>query len=195
MPKTFVHPVIRSILLHFWLAYDHPFKDGNGRTARALFYWSMLRHGYWMCEFISISQIIRRAPAQYYRAFLHTETDDNDLTYFLLHQIEVLRRAIQQLHEYIKRKTTELRMLEQELRGMRFLNHRQRALISHGLRHAGARYTIHSHQSSHDVVYETARSDLMDLADRGLLDRRKMGRTWVFSPPRDRHERLTADDE
>jgi Fic family protein len=195
IPKTFVHPVIRSILLHFWLAYDHPFKDGNGRTARALFYWSMLRHGYWMCEFISISQIIRRSPAQYYRAFLYTETDDNDLTYFLLHQVEILRRAIKQLHEYIKRKTTELRMLEQELRGMRFLNHRQRALISHALRHADARYTIRSHQSSHDVVYETARSDLMDLADRGLLDRRKMGRTWVFSPARDLHARLIADDE
>lgn len=33
----FLHPVIRSILLHFWIAYDHPFVDGNGRTARALF--------------------------------------------------------------------------------------------------------------------------------------------------------------
>ena len=36
-----IHPVIRAILLHFWLAYDHPFEDGNGRTARALFYWYM----------------------------------------------------------------------------------------------------------------------------------------------------------
>ena len=45
-PTRFVHPVVRAILLHFWLAYDHPFVDGNGRTARALFYWSMLRQGY-----------------------------------------------------------------------------------------------------------------------------------------------------
>jgi Fic family protein len=41
-PGFFVHPVIRGIILHFWLAYDHPFVDGNGRTARALFYWQML---------------------------------------------------------------------------------------------------------------------------------------------------------
>lgn len=34
----YMHPLIRAIILHFWLAYDHPFEDGNGRTARALFY-------------------------------------------------------------------------------------------------------------------------------------------------------------
>jgi Fic family protein len=82
-PHEFVHPAIRSILLHFWLAYDHPIVDGNGRTARALFYWAMLRYGFWLCEFISISRITLRGPAKYARAFLYTETDQNDLTYFL----------------------------------------------------------------------------------------------------------------
>ena len=84
--ERFVHPVIRAIVLHFWLAYDHPFADGNGRTARTLFYWSMLRSGYWLAEFLSISRLLRKAPAAYARAFLHTETDENDLTYFVLYQ-------------------------------------------------------------------------------------------------------------
>ena len=35
--EFFVHPVVRGIILHFLLAFDHPFIDGNGRTARALF--------------------------------------------------------------------------------------------------------------------------------------------------------------
>src|SRR5690606_22337292 len=35
----FMHPVIKAILLHFWIGYLHPFADGNGRLARALFYW------------------------------------------------------------------------------------------------------------------------------------------------------------
>ncbi|NGX44626.1 MAG: hypothetical protein K1060chlam3_00798, partial [Candidatus Anoxychlamydiales bacterium] len=73
-PDQFIHPAIRAIILHFWLAYDHPFIDGNGRTARALFYWLMLRHGYWLFEFISISEIILKAPVQYGKAFLYTET-------------------------------------------------------------------------------------------------------------------------
>src|SRR4030042_1717789 len=186
----FVHPVIRSIILHFWLAYDHPFVDGNGRMARALFYWSMLRHGYWLFEFISISQIIRKAPIKYARSFLYTETDDNDLTYFILHQLEVIRRAITELHEYIKKRTETLRAIELELRGMAALNHRQRALISHALRHAHYQYTIKSPQTSHNVVYQTARTDLLDLERRGLLTVRKIGKTWYFTPASELEQKL-----
>ena len=190
----FVHPVIRSIILHFWLAYDHPFVDGNGRVARALFYWSMLHHGYWLFEFISISQIIRKAPIKYARSFLYTETDDNDLTYFILYQLEVIRRAINELHEYIKRRTEALRAIELELRGIAALNHRQRALVSHALRHPQYQYTIGSHQISHNVVYQTARTDLLDLERRGLLTSRKISRTWYFTPVSDLEEKLAKLD-
>lgn len=178
----FLYPVLRSIVLHFWLSYDHPFVDGNGRTARALFYWSMLKHGYWLCEFISISQIIRKAPVKYGRAFLHTETDGNDLTYFMIYHLDVILRAIDELHAYIDRKTNEVKKVESELRGIIALNHRQRALISHALRHPQARYTIESHRTSHNVVYETARTDLLDLKNRELLNGIKVGKTWYFVP-------------
>ena len=189
-PGGFIHPVIRSIILHFWLAYDHPFIDGNGRTARALFYWSMLRHNFWLFEFISISQIIRKAPIKYSRAFLHTETDDNDLTYFILYHLDVIRRAIKELHKYIKRKTEKLQAIERELRGVAVLNHRQRALISHALRHPYQRYTIRSHQTSHNVVYQTSRLDLFDLENRGFLTSQKIGRTWYFTPVSDLEQKL-----
>lgn len=36
---TFIHPILRGIIIHFLIGYMHPFVDGNGRTARALFYW------------------------------------------------------------------------------------------------------------------------------------------------------------
>ena len=189
-PIGFIHPVIQSIILHFWLAYDHPFVDGNGRAARALFYWSMLRQGFWLFEFISISQIILKHPAKYDRAFLYTETDDNDLTYFILYHLEVIQRAIKELHEYIKRKTERLQAIERELRGMAILNHRQRALISHALHHPHQRYTIKSHQINHNVVYQTSRLDLIDLENRGLLKSNKISRTWYFTPVTDLEERL-----
>lgn len=189
-PEKFLHPVLRSIILHFWLAYDHPFVDGNGRTARALFYWSMLRQGYWLCEFISISEIIRQAPAKYGRAFLYTETDDNDLTYFILYHLDVIRRAIDQLHDYARRKTRELRNLERQVRAISVLNHRQQALIGHAMRHPQQVYTVQSHQRSHNVVYETARTDLLNLASRGLLRSRKAGREWQFVPASDLEQRL-----
>lgn len=193
-PGGFLHPLIRSMVLHFWLAYDHPFVDGNGRTARALFYWSMLRQGYWLFEYVTISRIILRAPVKYGRAFLHTETDDNDLTYFLLYHAAVIREAIDDLCRDIERRAERLADALKDLRGLTALNHRQRDLVGHALRRPGQAYTIEGHKNSHGVVYETARSDLLDLAERGLLRKRKVGKAWVFTPAADLEERLRAAD-
>ena len=189
-PDSFIHPAVRAIILHFWLAYDHPFVDGNGRTARALFYWAMLHHGYWLFEYISISTILRKAPAKYERSFLYTETDDNDLTYFLVMQTRVIRRAILELHAYIERKTVEMREVESHVRALDLFNHRQAEIIRHALKHPGQRYTFASHQESHNIVYQTARTDLLDLCQRGVLAKRKIGKQMVFVAPVDLSERL-----
>lgn len=191
-PDYFVHPVIRGIILHFWLAYDHPFVDGNGRTARALFYWQMLRSGYWLFEFISISQFLRKAPVQYGTAFLHTETDENDLTYFIIHQAEIIRRALKELHDYVARKSSETRVCLDALQKHPELNHRQQALIAHAIRHPGFAYNIAGHGARHAVVYQTARTDLLNLAGLKLLEQRKAGRALVFVAPRDLESRLHA---
>ena len=191
----FLHPVLRSIILHFWLAYEHPFVDGNGRTARALFYWSMLRHGYWLVEFLTISHIILRAPAQYARAFLYTETDDNDLTYFIHYHLGVLDHAVRALNQYIAyiaRKSQQRQQLESVLRGLTDLNHRQRALLGHALRHPNYNYTIEGHRRSHGVVYQTARTDLLELVKAGLLDARKLRNRWHFNPIADLENRLSG---
>ena len=188
----FIHPVLRAVILHFWLAYDHPFVDGNGRAARALFYWSMLHYDYWLCEYISISQVLLKAPAKYARSFLYTETDENDLTYFILYQLEVIRQSIDALNDFIRKKTTELKSLEARVQNVEILNHRQRALLSHALRHPGQRYTVMTHQNSHNVVYQTARSDLLHLRQRGLLNGRKTGRKWYFTVPEDLETRLAS---
>ena len=189
-PAEFVHPMIRSMILHFWLAYDHPFVDGNGRAARALFYWSMLRHGYWLFEFVTISRTILQSPVQYGRAFLHTETDDNDLTYFLLYHAEVIRRAVDELHVYIDRKSKQVRQAESDLRGLRGLNFRQRSLVSHALKHPGETYTIEGHKTSHVTVHQTARTDLLDLVAQGYFSKEKMGRVWQFRAVSDLEDRL-----
>ena len=181
----FLHPVARAILLHFMIGYDHPFVDGNGRTARALFYWSMLRSGYWLTDFLSISTIIRKAPAQYARAYLYSETDENDVTYFIDYNLRVILRAIQSLHRYLDRKMRDARALETLLHGAdlaEILNHRQVALLVHMMKHVDIAYAIESHRRSHNVSYQTARTDLIHLAQLGLVRQRKQGRRLVFRP-------------
>jgi Fic family protein len=180
--ESFLHPVLRAILLHFWLAYDHPFQDGNGRTARALFYWHMRRNGYWLAEYLSISRILREAPAQYSRAFLLTETDGGDTTYFLLHQLETIKRAVEELHVYLNDKASEIREVERLIDSAEGLNHRQLALLGDAIRHPDRSYGFQVHAADHRVTHETARNDLLQLHERGLLRRRREGRRHVFVP-------------
>jgi Fic family protein len=181
----FLHPVVRSIVLHFWIAYDHPFVDGNGRTARALFYWSMLRNGYWLAEYFSISHEILRVPKKYYRAFLHTETDGNDLNYFLLHQLEVICDSIKSLRESIRAKQEEAESLRRNLGVGGEFNHRQIALLKHALKHPFAAYTVVGHQTSHGTSNQTAKNDIAALEAKGLLERGKVGKAFVYSPAPD----------
>jgi Fic family protein len=188
--ERFVHPVLRAILVHFWLAYDHPFEDGNGRTARVLFFWLMRVRGYWLAEYLPISRLIRNAPAKYARAFMETETDEGDTTYFLIHQLDLLEKAIDDLHAYLQRKTAEVRDIESLLQGADFLNGRQLALLTDAVRDLDASYSFDGHAASHRVSHETARSDLRDLADRGLLVQRRNGRRHLFHPAPDLPARL-----
>lgn len=186
----FLHPVLRSIILHFWIAYDHPFVDGNGRTARAMFYWSMLRHGFWLAEFFSISHEILKSPKKYYRAFLYTETDENDLNYFILHQLEVIKSSITALKDYIVRKRGEMESVRRFLGPGTGFNHRQLALLKHALKHPFAAYTVTSHKNSHGVSYQTAMNDLTHLENQALLQKRKVGKAFVFSPSVDLAKRI-----
>lgn len=186
----FINPIIKGILLHFWLAYVHPFMDGNGRTARALFYWYMLKHRYWLFEYLSISTVILSAPAQYYRSFLYCEMDDNDTTYFIVYNLEAIHKAIEKLNAYIERKQKEKRHTYRFAIKYPSLNLRQRTLLASALEKPYEIFSIETHASVHGVSYQTARTDLLSLKDMGLLDMRKEGKKFVFTPVADIAERL-----
>ena len=178
----FIHPIIRAILSHFWLAYEHPFRDGNGRMARALFYWSMLRQGYESASFLSISGPIDRKPTDYYLAFAHTEADEGDLTYFILHQLGVIQESLDELHEHLSARANRIKLLSKRIAKFDQLNHRQRSLLLHAVRHPLQGQTVEGQAATHQVHYMTARKDLADLEKLGLLEARKIGRTKRFYP-------------
>ncbi|MCX5273745.1 Fic family protein [Streptomyces virginiae] len=190
--SKYIPPVLRAITLHFMMGYEHPFEDGNGRTARALFYWSMLHQGYWLTEFIVISAILKKAPSRYARSYLYAE-DENDLTYFHIYQLEVLQRAIRQLHGYLAQKMTEVRETQKVISAAPSLfNQRQTAILEHALKSANATFTAKSHMISHDVVYETARQDLIGLEKLGLLEKSRVGREFVWMPAKNLNQKLRS---
>lgn len=180
--REFIHPIIRAIVAHFWLGYEHPFRDGNGRMARALFYYCLLRHGYEVAEFLSISGPIDRSPKAYYLAFAHVERDAGDLTYFVLHQLEVMKTAMVELLEHLKRRAERLRRLSAMVASFDALNHRQRSLLEHAIHHPAEGQSIEGHSRSHRVHYMTARSDLADLEQRGFLVSQRVQKVKRYYP-------------
>lgn len=183
-PDTFIHPAVKAIAIHFAIGFTHPFLDGNGRTARALFYWHMLREGYWLFEYLPISRIFLNAPAKYARAYLYTETDGNDLTYFSDYHLSVIVRAIEELRTYLTKQASDMLEAKSLLDGWTDkLNHRQIALLHDAIKHPGKNYTIKHHAGTHHVTNATARSDLFELQRQyHLLKVVKEGRKWVFTP-------------
>lgn len=176
----FVHPVLKAIILHFWLAYLHPFPDGNGRTARALFYWYLIKKDYWLFNYLSVSKVIKESRVQYDNAFLHTEHDDNDLTYFIIYKLKVICKSIINLSEHYNKKLKETEENKKFIIQVPEINTRQISLIKFLEKNPEEEIDIKKHQTKHGIVYETARRDLQGLTEKGLLVEGSRARKKVF---------------
>ncbi|MFZ7143502.1 Fic family protein [Avibacterium avium] len=191
----FIHPVVKAIIIHFLIGYIHPFGDGNGRTARALFYWYMLKSGYWLFEYVSISRLLKTAPAKYARAYVYTETDDLDMTYFIYHQAETIKRAIQELEHYITHKQKSFKEFSAAIAAFTArqsikLNRRQVQILQKAVKESGAIFTAKEVSNELGVAENTARSDLKALLDLGLLGKLKSGNAISYIAPNNLIERL-----
>lgn len=164
----FIHPIIKGIIIHFMIAWIHPFSDGNGRTARTLFYWYMLKKGYWLTEYLSISRIIKDTKNQYEKAYLYTENDENDLTYFVTYHLKTMEKAFDALKEYIRRKQKEAKHAAQFLK-IPNINERQAQIIKLLHEESDRVLNIKEMENRFQVSNFTARSDLKGLEELGFL--------------------------
>ncbi|MDD6211135.1 MAG: Fic family protein [Bacteroidales bacterium] len=166
----FIHPIIRAIIIHFMIAYIHPFVDGNGRTARALFYWYMLKQGYWLTEYLSISRVIYKSKESYEKAYLYTEADNNDIGYFIAYNLRVLELAFKELQIYIERKTAQQQQTSDYLK-LGGINERQAAILSLLDKKPKLVLTIKELQNRFAISHPTAKLDVDPLVERGFLEK------------------------
>ena len=167
-PRTFIHPIIRGIIVHFMLAFMHPFVDGNGRTARALFYWYMLKEGYKLTEYMSISRVIAKSKANYEKAFRYVENDGNDMGYFVAYNLGALEKSFQQLRDYIQRKQREKRAASSFMMAGN-INQRQALILQRLKEEPDTIFTVKDVQEQFSVSSMTARKDLSALVLQGYL--------------------------
>lgn len=166
--NVFIHPIIRGIIIHFMLAYIHPFVDGNGRTARALFYWYMLKNNYKLTEYMSISRVIANSKNSYEKAFQYVENDSNDIGYFVVYNLRALEIAYKQLCDYIQRKQKEKKNASIFMMAGN-INQRQALILQYFTNEPGAILTTKDVQEKFFVSSMTARKDLSDLVQQGYL--------------------------
>ena len=168
--EVFVHPLVKAMIIHFLIAYIHPFVDGNRRLARSLFYWYLLKKGYWIVEYLSLSKAIEKDKPKYYRSYLLSETDENDLTYFIKFNLEKMKEALEDFIGHVEHKRKEQREYEQKVSGNLLLPMRQQMIIMDAMR-SGESFSIYEIQSKYQVTYQTARTDVMHLEELGMIEK------------------------
>jgi len=193
--SEFIAPVIKAIILHFMIGYEHPFRDGNGRTARALFYWFMLKNHYELFRYVSISKLLKDDPKGYGLSYMYTEKDQNDLTYFIDFQLDMILAAFDELQSYLQHKTDEfnqvLRILEESV-FCDALNFVQKDIVKKGTKEPGRIFTAKEISNSYGIAENTARTYLTKLVGLKLLLPTKDGRTKLYFAPADLMQRLKS---
>lgn len=166
--ENFIHPIVKASILHFLIGFIHPFVDGNGRTARAIFYWYLLKNGYWLAEYLSISRVIMKTKVQYEKAYIYTEIDDMDVTYFVHYQVKILTQAFEDLKKYIAKKKNEQKNIAKfyKLKG---INERQAQILFWIEKDANRHFTVKEIETIFSITNQTARTDLEELVDRLML--------------------------
>jgi len=192
---SFIHPLIKAIILHFMIGYIHPFGDGNGRTARALFYWFMLRSGYWLFEYVSISKLIQEKRSDYDTAYVYTESDELDLTYFIYHQADIVTKAVDALQNHIESKKSEFYQFMEWIEKSplsKKLKRAQLELLKDAIKEPGKIFTSKQVSADFDINEGTARTYLNGLVEEDLLmsTRSKKGKMILYLAPQGLRDKL-----
>lgn len=160
--EEFIHPIVKASILHFLIGYIHPFVDGNGRTARALFYWYLLKNGYWLTEYLSISRVILKTKTQYEKAYIYSEIDEMNVSYFIHYQVKVLTQAFEDLKDYLSKKKKEENKLNKYLKVSK-INERQAQILYWIEEDANRYFSVKEIENVFSVTNQTARTDIEEL--------------------------------
>ena len=190
---AFIDPIAKAIILHFMIGYEHPFADGNGRTARAIFYWFMLNNGFEFFEYLSISKLLKVAPVKYGMAYLYTEIDESDLTYFLYYQADIILRSMDELFTYLEERSLEFEEVVGLLENSKLsdaLNFIQKNIVKKAMNNPGRLFTVKEISNHYDISENTARKYLKDLVSYKILGALKEGRTVNYIAMADIKDKL-----
>ncbi|MHB9002586.1 MAG: Fic family protein [Coriobacteriia bacterium] len=183
-------PLIRALLLPDMFRLYRPVPDLSAQVGRLAFRLYALKTGLPVLGMLPLSRaklrweeksyyssVVRVTPESHAEARLHSPTN---LTSYMTLVTQLAMTALKDLTWSIER----LRQRDEELRDLLQhdpdVNHRQRSVLGRALRNPDAEFRIAYHKTAHNVVYATARADMLELAEKGYLVMSKKGKAHVF---------------
>lgn len=106
--QTFSTAIIQAIISHVYIAWIHPFGDGNGRTARLLEFYLLLRAGVPDIAAHILSNFYNTTRNEYYRQLALTSKLNVDLTNFLKYSLEGFKDGLQEVFNVVNQNQLEL---------------------------------------------------------------------------------------
>jgi Fic family protein len=188
--QSYIHSLIKAICIHFAIGYEHPFRDGNGRVARALFYWFMFKKDYGAFRYISISNLLKDAYAKYGKSYLYTETDEMDMTYFIDYQCSVIMQAVAAFKTHCQKTVENIEFFNQWLFNSGIygkLSEKQKVVFQVAKSSPNTIFTARYIEEKLSCSYNTAATTLNGLVALNLFDKHKDGKEWIYSL-RDKHD-------
>lgn len=169
--------LVKASVIHFYLAFLHPYFDGNGRMARLLHLWFLIQKGYKTTLFVPFSSFIQKSKSGYYNAFTLVEENFKisgiiDVTPFVkyftdnvynkLSESEITENVFESYKEHLSK--GEVTQKETELWSF---------VISYYGTNEFSTKQIEKDFS--DVAYATIRKFVLKFEKWGLLSSRKLG--------------------
>jgi Fic family protein len=171
----YIHPLLRGILVHYFTAYIHPFFDGNGRTARALFYFKAMRNQLDYLQLLSVSAYLKEHGTQYQKTFEKVVANDHDVTYFIDFCLDSIHSAL----EAVSKKVKYLLRIN-ELRDRISISANQIGLLQRMALNKFRMVSIEEYAAQIQKSREIARQELKALTDHGLVQEEKQGKKLVY---------------
>lgn len=190
---------VKGYMILSAMAYWHPLAALNETVARHMLRLFAIKRDYPVLGYLPVSLQMRRwfdgdieDEVVRFKEIHRREAiaGEIDGTEDILTYLQLVAAAVDSLLAYILEAQKEDGALLAALDSEEHLNYRQRSILARALSHPGAEFLVRQHQTAHQVVYQTARTDLLQLVDLGYLQQKQRGRAFVFVPIEDLEARI-----
>lgn len=171
----FLHSLIKGILLHYFIAFIHPFFDGNGRTARTLFYFKAIKNELKFVELLSVSANLKEHAKRYEKSFELVKEHELDMTYFIDFCLDSLITSVKKVEQKVSYLIEISNLIDSDK-----LNINQVSLLQKLALNKYREVTIEDYAKEIHKSREIARRELKDLLGKGFLKEERKGKKFIY---------------